>query len=179
MESTLSNPRAAPAFEGVSSWPVRFCWCRFPRGPGGGPRFLLVLGLRATPGGELPAVAVRKAADQPTCFLTSGSASPDSDLGSSRSPRFLLPVGEKVHPADHPLGLDERAATVVPLAEACPRRSSSPPASSTAAAARTRTTTCRSRRWCRWAGSAAGLGLDMEKEQGGGSLVQLRRQRDY
>lgn len=45
--------------------------------------------LQAKPGGTagaLHAERVSKAAGQPTCFLTSGSASPDSDLGSNRSP---------------------------------------------------------------------------------------------
>lgn len=36
--------------------------------------------------GALHAEQVSKAAGQPTCFLTSGSASPDSDLGSNKSP---------------------------------------------------------------------------------------------
>lgn len=47
-----------------------------------------MLVLRTKPGGTagaLPAGAVSKAADQPTCFLTSGSVSPDSDFGSNRS----------------------------------------------------------------------------------------------
>lgn len=51
------------------------------------PPSLLVL--QAKPGGTagaLHAERVSKAAGQPTCFLTSGSASPDSDLGSNRSP---------------------------------------------------------------------------------------------
>lgn len=50
-------------------------------------RFFLVLVPRTKPGtgGALPAEALSKAADQPTCFLTSGSASPDSVFGSSRS----------------------------------------------------------------------------------------------
>lgn len=61
-----------------------------PRGHGNKPRLLLIIVLWMKPGGTagaLPAEAVSKAADQPTCFLTSGSASPDSDLGSNRSPR--------------------------------------------------------------------------------------------
>lgn len=65
-----------------------FLLVQFPRGRGK-PRLFLVFVLRTKSGagGALLAGAAPKAADQPTCFLTSGSASPASDFGSNRSGR--------------------------------------------------------------------------------------------
>ncbi|KAK1133482.1 hypothetical protein K0M31_011289 [Melipona bicolor] len=90
MESTPYQIRGEASFLSGLLVFCLFLLVRLPRGRGDKLRLLLVFVLRTKPGGTagaLPAGAVSKAADQPTCFLTSGSVSPDSDFGSNRSPR--------------------------------------------------------------------------------------------
>ena len=90
MESTPYQIRGEASFLSGLLVFCPFLLVRLPRGRGDKLRLLLVLVLWTKPGGTagaLPAGAVSKAADQPTCFLISGSVSPDSDFGSNRPPR--------------------------------------------------------------------------------------------